>query len=172
MKSPTGLAAIGLVVAGVAGIFWIAFLALFGHQVPDALVALTTAAIGAVGGLLSPSPMQTTPSAGAATVAPTAAAPTVIYIVFMLVLGAIALVGLLGLIWLTDVNAGIQLDLLRATSKVGTSVAQSGSPSAHALSASSSAASNTLQIPGGIVAISSAAVGAISTLFIPSPTAK
>ncbi len=158
---------------GLVGIISIAKLASDGHQVPDALVALTTAAFGAVGGVLSPSPAEVNVAGSAAsTTATPATTNTMIYAVFIATLGLIALTGLAGLIWLTKVNADLQLDLLRAAVHATSGTVTSAPPSVQAVKASSSAETSTVQIPGGIVAIASAAVGTLGSLFVPSPASK
>jgi len=173
-NSATATVAVLLTVGGLWGIIAIAVLAGFGHQVPDALVALTTGVIGAVAGLLSPSPAQAgsqaqTPGGGS----PRSTPSTWIYVCFIVVLGVIALTGLVGLIYLTKVSADLQVDLLNVSSSAAAQRVTTSAPIVtHAINASSSAETTTVQIPGGIVAIASAAVGAIAGLFVPSPTSK
>ena len=50
------VAAVALAVVSVAGLAGICVLAVAGRSVPDSLFALTGAAVGALGGLLAPSP--------------------------------------------------------------------------------------------------------------------
>lgn len=174
--TPALIASVVLGVVALGGVIGIVIVSLGGHPASDALLALTTGAIGALGGLLSPAPAQGAATAGddKQQSAGPAKPEFAVYITFLVVLGLIALVGMVGLIYLAKVSADLQLSLIQSTAVVGaTAPPKPGSPAIsvikHVIQASSSAGTNIFQIPTGIVAIASACVGAIGALFVPSP---